>query len=118
MASRGQFRYHPAPFFLPASSRRTIVESLKPILLLVVLSGVGYGVYVALNHAPPPEAPANLAPEWNPATGPGAAGSFAGTTNSVEAGGGSSAQPMSNPWLAAPGAANHWDAASAHDSAP
>ena len=31
------------------------MESLKPILLLVVLAGVGYGVYVALNHAPAPE---------------------------------------------------------------
>jgi hypothetical protein len=28
------------------------MESLKPILLLMVLAGVGYGVYVALNHAP------------------------------------------------------------------
>ncbi len=32
------------------------MESLKPLLLLVVLGGVGYGVYVALNQAPPARA--------------------------------------------------------------
>jgi LysM repeat protein len=40
------------------------MESLKPILLCVVLAGVGYGVYIALNHAPPPEPPLTSAPEW------------------------------------------------------
>jgi LysM repeat protein len=48
--------------------QRSIVESLKPLLLLLVLGGVGYGVYVALNHAPPPEF-ATLAPEWNKPAG-------------------------------------------------
>jgi len=57
---------------IAASSRTSIVESLKPLLLLLVLGGVGYSVYVALNHAPPPEFAA-LAPEWNKpaATEPG-----------------------------------------------
>ncbi len=49
---------------LPRRTRMSIVESLKPLLLLLVLGGVGYAVYVALNHAPPPEF-ATLAPEWN-----------------------------------------------------
>jgi LysM repeat protein len=40
------------------------MESLKPILLCVVLVGVGYGVYIALNHAPPPEPALSNAPEW------------------------------------------------------
>jgi LysM repeat protein len=40
------------------------VESLKPVLLLLVLGGVAYAVYVALNHAPPPEF-ATISPEWN-----------------------------------------------------
>ncbi len=46
----------------------TIVESLKPLLLFVVLGGVGYGVYVALNQAPPPEPPSRVAPRWNKQT--------------------------------------------------
>ena len=47
------------------------VESLKPLLLLVVLGGVGYGVYVALNQAPSPEPSPRVAPNWNksPQTG-------------------------------------------------
>jgi LysM repeat protein len=40
------------------------MESLKPILLCVVLAGVGYAVYIALNHAPPPEPALSNAPEW------------------------------------------------------
>ena len=49
---------------LPRRTRMSIVESLKPLLLLIVLGGVGYGVYVALNHAPPPEF-ATIDPQWN-----------------------------------------------------
>jgi hypothetical protein len=41
------------------------VESLKPILLLIVLSGIGYLVYVALNRAPPSEPVLDAAPAWN-----------------------------------------------------
>ena len=43
------------------------MESLKPILLLIVLSGVGYGVYVALNHAPAPEPTSGATTDGNPA---------------------------------------------------
>jgi LysM repeat protein len=41
------------------SSRRTTVETLKTALVIVVLGGVGYAVYIALNKNPdaPPEAP-------------------------------------------------------------
>lgn len=73
------------------------MESLKSILLLVVLSGVGYGVYVALNHAPPPEPPTSLAPEWNPG-GSDAKAPPAGV-------------PASNPWLAAPSGTGQMDTA-------
>jgi hypothetical protein len=46
------------------------VESLKPILLCIVLSGIGYLVYVALNRAPPSEPALDTAPTWNqPAKG-------------------------------------------------
>lgn len=41
------------------------MESLKPILLLIVLSGIGYLVYVALNRAPPSEPALDVAPAWN-----------------------------------------------------
>ncbi len=41
------------------------MESLKPILLLVVLGGIGYAVYVALNRAPPSESNLDVAPAWN-----------------------------------------------------
>ncbi|HEY2880875.1 MAG TPA: LysM peptidoglycan-binding domain-containing protein [Pirellulales bacterium] len=41
------------------------MESLKPILLFVVLGGVGYGVYVALNHAPPPDSATSAGSDWN-----------------------------------------------------
>jgi hypothetical protein len=101
------FAIIPHQFFSPASSRRTIVESLKSILLLVVLSGVGYGVYVALNHAPPPEPTTSLAPEWNPG------GSDAKTAQAGGAGGATAAGvPASNPWLTAPSGAGRIDAGS------
>src|SRR5204863_7610846 len=60
--------YHPTahsprlpPFFplvsgmASRSSRRTIVNTLKSAALLVVLLGVLYGVYVALNKPEPPD---------------------------------------------------------------
>src|SRR5438876_1846589 len=37
------------------SSRRTVVNTLKSAALLIVLLGVLYGVYVALNKPDPPE---------------------------------------------------------------
>jgi len=45
------------------------VESLKPFLLCVVLGGVAYGVYVALNHAPPPEPPPAATGSWSKPAG-------------------------------------------------
>src|SRR5215468_4289116 len=68
MAWRVACRYHSGPnpgHSRAASSRRTIVESLKPILLLVVLGGVAYAVYVALNHAPPTDPPGLVETDWN-----------------------------------------------------
>jgi hypothetical protein len=56
------------------------MESLKPILLLVVLSGVGYGVYVALNHAPPSESAPGNSSHWNKPVG-----GEPGTTNNSAA---------------------------------
>jgi hypothetical protein len=91
------------------------VESLKSILLLVVLSVVGYGVYVALNHAPPSE-PTSIAPEWNPG-GPDAKAPPGGVANSTSGGATSAGVPASNPWLAAPSGAGRMDAAS-RDSVP
>lgn len=41
------------------------MESLKPILLLAVLGGVGYGVYVALNKHQPQARQLEEAPAWN-----------------------------------------------------
>src|SRR5262249_43257051 len=105
-----------ANFSRPASSRTSIVESLKSILLLVVLSGVGYGVYVALNHAPPSEPGTSLAPEWNPG-GPDAKQPSGGVANSTSGGATSAGIPASNPWLAAPSGAGHLDAA-ARDPVP
>jgi hypothetical protein len=86
------------------------VESLKSILLLVVLSGVGYGVYVALNHAPPSE-PTSIAPEWNPG-GSDAKVPPGGAPNLTNGGATSAGVPASNPWLAAPSGAGRMDAAS------
>jgi len=103
------FTIIPRQFFSTASSRRTIVESLKSILLLVVLSGVGYGVYVALNHAPPSEPPTSIAPEWNP-SGPDAKSSPGGVVNSTSGGATAAGVPASNPWLAAPSGAGRMDA--------
>lgn len=48
------------------------MESLKPLLLFVVLGGVGYGVYVALNQSPPLEPVPRVAPIKNKATPPAA----------------------------------------------
>lgn len=87
------------------------MESLKSILLLVVLSGVGYGVYVALNHAPPSEPPTSIAPEWNPG-GADAKAPPGGVANSTGGGATSAGVPTSNPWLAAPSGAGRLDAAS------
>jgi hypothetical protein len=82
----------------------SIVESLKPLLLLIVLGGVGYGVYVALNHAPPPEF-ATIDPQWNrPADSgnpPNAMGNRApdgGTMN----GNAMNSMPPSNGWQQGP----------------
>jgi LysM repeat protein len=85
------------------------VESLKSILLLVVLSGVGYGVYVALNHAPPSEPSTSIAPEWNPG-GSDAKAPLGGVANSTSGGATSAGVPASNPWLAAPSGAGRMDA--------
>jgi LysM repeat protein len=76
------------------------VESLKPLLLLLVLGGVAYAVYVALNHAPPPEF-ATIGPEWNkpPATDPA-------NQNSNGAAPSNAAPGTAGPWQAgAPGSA-------------
>ncbi|MCC7087209.1 MAG: LysM peptidoglycan-binding domain-containing protein [Pirellulales bacterium] len=43
------------------------MESLKPILLCIVLSGIGYLVYVALNRAQPLEPALDAAPPWSQA---------------------------------------------------
>ena len=90
------------------------MESLKSVLLLVVLSGVGYGVYVALNHAPPSE-PTSIAPEWNP--GGSDAKAPSGVANSTSGGTTSAGVPASNPWLAAPNGASRLDATT-RDSVP
>ncbi len=58
------------------------MESLKGILLLIVLGCVGYGVYVALNHAPPSEpAPVNAAPWKKPAGGESGASTSPGSAS-------------------------------------
>jgi LysM repeat protein len=77
------------------------VESLKPILLLVVLGGVAYAVYVALNHAPPTEPPGLVETDWNK---PAAAEPSAPSTN----------RGTEIPISAA--AKNSWDAGSASDA--
>jgi LysM repeat protein len=93
-------------------TRMSIVESLKPLLLFVVLGGVGYGVYVALNHAPPPELAA-LAPEWNkPAAEPGSPNGIAGNRNL--GGNATSTMPPSNPWQS--GMTNNGSAGDASNS--
>jgi hypothetical protein len=76
------------------------VESLKPILLLLVLGGVGYSVYVALNHAPPPE-PATTGPEWSkpPALDPGVGNRpIEATSQSSSTSPNSASAPTNNPW--------------------
>src|SRR5438874_1168905 len=56
--------YYPRPYLaIPSrtaravsrTSRRTVVNTLKSAALMVVLLGVLYGVYVALNKPDPPE---------------------------------------------------------------
>jgi len=66
------------------------MESLKPILLCVVLAGVGYAVYIALNHAPPPEPALSNAPEW------GKPSVDMGTPSSAKPAGPASALPTRN----------------------
>ena len=38
---------------------------LKPMLLMVVLGGIGYGVYTVLNKGPAPEPPPGIAKDWS-----------------------------------------------------
>ena len=40
------------------------MSSLKPLLLLIVLAGVSYGVYVAINKNPTPDFPPTAGTEW------------------------------------------------------
>jgi LysM repeat protein len=46
------------------SSRRTTVETLKTALVIVVLGGVGYAVYVALNKNPATDPPPDAPKQW------------------------------------------------------
>ncbi|HTQ38899.1 MAG TPA: LysM peptidoglycan-binding domain-containing protein [Pirellulales bacterium] len=80
------------------------MESLKPMLLCIVLGGVGYGVYVALNHVPPPEASPVDSP-WNKPTGMDAgaprepdANSAGSVGNSTGGGMASGMSTTANPW--------------------
>jgi LysM repeat protein len=41
------------------------VNLLKPMLLMVVLGGIGYGVYTVLNKGPAPEPPPGIAKDWS-----------------------------------------------------
>ena len=44
--------------------REAVVSWLKPMMLMVVLGGILYGVYVVLNKGPAPEPPPGAGREW------------------------------------------------------
>lgn len=110
-------KFLPKAIFFSASSRMSIVESLKPLLLLLVLGCVAYGVYVALNHAPAPEM-ASISPEWGatatpePGTGNGATSGV--PSNRMPDSNAASSTSTNNAWPpangSAPGTANNQSA--------
>jgi LysM repeat protein len=66
-------------------------------MLCIVLGGVGYGVYVALNHAPPPE-PSPADSPWNKPADNGLGSMHQSEANSIVGAGSLPTAPTANAW--------------------